>query len=108
MRTPEFWEKKELDAYLESIGAYVVKATTFGMGKSGHADRFCCIRGMFWAFEVKRQNAEPTVLQNRRMDEVRAAGGNAAWGTASKIIAEVKSWLEQKDSDRLGREISFG
>ena len=91
MRTPESWEKEEIDKYLDKIGAYVVKQTTFGMGKSGHADRVCCIRGVFVAIEVKREGKEPTAIQWRRMKEVTDAGGKAFWGTAAKVIPELKA-----------------
>lgn len=94
MKTPEAYEKAELDKYLKSIGAYVVKPATYGFGQSGHADRVCCIKGYFWAFEVKREGKLPTVLQDKRMQEVLQADGYAAWGTAAKIVKEVRDWLD--------------
>lgn len=90
MRTPEYWEKKEIDAYLESIGAYIIKPTTGGFGGSGHGDRVCCINGIFCAIEVKREGKEPTPIQWRRIQEVEAAGGFAFWGTAKKVIGDMK------------------
>jgi hypothetical protein len=90
MKTPEGYEKADIDKYLESIDAYVVKPTTGGYGASGHADRLCCIGGVFVAIEVKREGKEPTPLQWRRIHEVEEAGGFAFWGTAEKVIAELK------------------
>jgi hypothetical protein len=92
VRTPEGWEKAEIDKYLESIGAYVVKPATFGYGGSGHADRIFCYRGRFGAIEVKREGKEPTKLQELRMEEVRKAGGVAFWGTAQKVCTEIEEW----------------
>jgi hypothetical protein len=90
MLSPEGWEKKELDAYLDSIGAYVIKPMTGGFGGSGHGDRICCIDGIFVSIEVKREGKEPTPIQWRRIEEVEAAGGFAFWGTAAKIIGDMK------------------
>jgi hypothetical protein len=93
MRTPESYEKAEIDQFLVSIGAYVVKPTSSGYGASGHADRLVCIEGVFWAIEVKREGKGPTPLQLQRIAEVHAAGGQATWGTAQKVIPEIKAWL---------------
>ena len=92
MKTPEFYEKKDIDAYLTSIRAYVAKPTTGGFGPSGHADRLACIGGTFWSIEVKRPGKGPTTLQQKRMDEVRAAGGMAVAGTAEVVIAVIEKW----------------
>ena len=97
MRTPESFEKVEIDKYLKQIGAYVVKPTAMGFGASGTADRVCCLNGLFFVIEVKREGKEPTVIQNTRMDEVRAAGGWACWGTAEKVIAEIDAWRMPSD-----------
>lgn len=99
MRTPEFWEKAEIDRFLETVGAYIVKPATYGMGKSGVPDRVCCIHGMFLAIEVKREGKEPTKLQERRIAEIQAAGGHAVWGTAAKVIPELEKWLKRFDQN---------
>ena len=96
MHSPEWFEKRDIDAYLESIGAYVVKPATFGQGKSGVPDRVCCIRrqtspAWFVAIEVKRPGKKPTAIQERRMQEITEAGGIAVWGTAEKVIGELKA-----------------
>ncbi len=92
MRTPEAWEKAEIDKYLKSIGAYVVKPITMGYGASGAPDRICCIDGLFVAIEVKREGKGPTALQRKRLTEVLDAGGAGFWGTAAKVIAEFETW----------------
>lgn len=92
MKTPEGYEKAEIDKYLKSIGAYVAKPATFGYGASGLSDRLVCIDGYFWAIEAKREGKEPTSLQAKRLDEVLHAGGETAWGTAIKVISEIEKW----------------
>lgn len=92
MKTPEAWEKSEIDKYLKSIGAYVAKPATFGYGASGLSDRLVCIDGCFWAIEVKREGKEPTPLQYKRMEEVRAADGMTTWGVATKVIDDIHAW----------------
>lgn len=96
MKTPEAWEKSEIDKYLKSIGAYVAKPATFGYGASGLSDRLVCIDGCFWAIEVKREGKEPTPLQAKRLDEVSRAGGETTWGTAAKVIAEIVLWRQHR------------
>ena len=95
MRTPESWEKKDVDDYLESVGAYIVKPTSGGFGVSGHADRVVCIKGMFFSLEVKREGKGPTPIQQRRMEEVEVAGGFAVAGTAEVVIAYIKTALAE-------------
>lgn len=92
MRTPEGWEKVDIDKYLESIDAYIIKPATFGFGGSGAADRVCCIGGTFWSIEVKREGKKPTAIQMCRIREVRAAGGQATWGVAKRVIAKIEKW----------------
>ena|ERR1700687_4648972 len=92
MRTPESWEKAAIDKYLVSIGAYVVKPTSGGFGASGQPDRVCCINGVFFGIEVKREGKAPTKLQEKRIADIKAAGGQACWGTAEKVIREIKEW----------------
>ena len=99
MHSPEWYEKRDIDEFLAAIGTYNVKPTTGGFGSSGTSDRICCYKGRFFSVEVKRpglngkRNPEPTALQWKRMAEVEAAGGTAFWGTAAKVIPEIKAWL---------------
>jgi hypothetical protein len=91
VHSPEWFEKRDIDKYLEEIDAHVDKPATFGMGQSGSGDRICCYRGRYISIEVKRPGKKPTPKQNRRMDEVRRRGGIAIWGTAEKVISELKA-----------------
>lgn len=96
MKTPEGYEKADVDKYLTAIGAYNVKPASFGYGGSGTADRVVCIAGFFWSLEIKREKKEPTAIQWRRIKEVREAGGQATWGTAKMIIADIEKWRRER------------
>lgn len=98
METPETTEKKKIDAYLKSIGAYVVKPATFGYGASGVPDRVFCYHGRFATIEVKREGKEPTALQEQRIKEITAAGGFACWGTAARAIPIIAAWIKPDPS----------
>ncbi len=86
MHTPEWHEKKEICKHLDSIGAWHFKPTTMGFGVSGVPDIVFCYNGKFGAIEVKREGKQPTKLQQKRIEEVEAAGGLAFWGTAARVI----------------------
>ena len=92
MQTPEGYEKADIDKYLDTIGCWYCKPATFGFGKSGTPDRIGCMGGVFFSIEVKRPGKEPTPLQHRRMTEIMHNGGVAWWGTADKVIPEIKEF----------------
>jgi hypothetical protein len=99
MTTPEGWEKKAIDAFLEKLGpdvVYVDKTFTGGFGKSGKGDYHLCLCGAFWNVEAKRPGKNPTAIQTRRMNEVRAAGGHAVAGTSEVVIQALKDWLKAR------------
>lgn len=94
MKTPEGYEKDEIKKYLDSIGAWYFCPYMAGFGKSGVPDIICCIKGFFWAIEVKRPGKAPTTIQRRRMQEIETAEGFAVAGTAAHVIPHLKAWLE--------------
>lgn len=98
MKTPESYEKDNVCRYLDQIGAWYFRPYMAGYGKSGVPDIVACIYGVFWGIEVKRDGKELTVIQARRIKEIKDAGGQGAWGTATKIIAEIKVWLTYRAS----------
>lgn len=93
MHSPEWHEKKDIDKFLVEAGIFSFAPATGGFGKSGTPDRICCYQGQFFGIEVKREGKEPTALQWKRMGEIEAAGGRAFWGTADKVIPEIKAWI---------------
>jgi hypothetical protein len=92
MKSPEGYEKDDICKYLDKRGAWYFRPYMAGFGKAGVGDIIACIAGTFWSVEVKREGKEPTVLQWTRIDEIRAAGGQATWGTAEKVISEIEAW----------------
>jgi len=90
MRTPEGYEKDKIKKHLAFIGAWFCLPYMAGFGKSGVPDILVCYRGAFVSIEVKREGKKPTVLQQRRMEEISSAGGYALWGTADKVIAAIE------------------
>ena len=89
MKSPESYEKDDIEKYLKSIGAWFFRPYMAGYGKSGVPDFVFCYRGRFCAIEVKREDKVPTVIQDRRIKEIQATGGVAVWGTAEKVIREL-------------------
>lgn len=103
MHSPEYHEKKQICQFLVSIGAWHFKPTTMGFGGSGVPDIILCYRSKFASIEVKREGKHPTKLQEKRMLEIQAAGGEAFWGTAEKVIPEIKAWTLRIATAFLGR-----
>lgn len=96
MKTPEFYEKKLINEFLEKLGpeiAWHFNPYMAGFGKSGVSDKIVCLNGAFWSIEVKRPGKYPTAIQTRRMNEVRKAGGHAVAGTAEVVIQALTDWL---------------
>jgi Holliday junction resolvase len=92
MKTPEGYEKDDICKHLDKLGCFYFKPSMNGFGKSGVPDIVACIDGCFVGIEVKRENKKPTPIQERRMAEIRKAGGVAFWGTAAKVIFELEEW----------------
>lgn len=96
MKSPEWYEKRDISAFLDSLGPDVcsyVKHTTGGFGKSGNGDFTVNLTGAYWNVEAKRPGAEPTPVQNRRANEVKRAQGHSVAGTADVVIEAVTRWL---------------
>ena len=88
MKTPEGYEKDEICKFLDSLEleCWYFRPTMGGYGKSGVSDIIGSYRGRFFGIEVKREGKGPTVLQQRRMADIRTSGGTAFAGTASIVI----------------------
>jgi hypothetical protein len=96
MKTPESYEKAELDQWLKKVGPDLVwshKTITMGFGGSGAPDYLICLNGAFWALEIKRPGKGPTVIQHKRLIAIVKAGGKAAAGTAEVVIEIMEKWL---------------
>ena len=92
--TPEAKLKKAITAYLEEIGAYYFSPIMMGMGRKGIPDIVGCLRGKFFAIEVKVPGKEFTVTpwQEREILMILNAGGEAF---VASSVEQVKRKLSQ-------------
>ena len=99
IHSPEWFEKRDISAFLDSLGPNVctyVKHRSGGFGESGHGDFTVNLTGAYWHIEAKRPGKGPTPIQTRRINEVRAAGGHAVAGTAEVVIQALTDWLRAR------------
>ncbi len=75
--TPEAKIKKKAVRILKELSAYYFYPVTGGYGRSGVPDIVVCYKGLFVGIECKAGNNKPTPLQEKNLDEIRAAGGTA-------------------------------
>lgn len=75
--TPEAKVKKKAVRILKELSAYYFYPVTGGYGRSGVPDIVVCYKGLFVGIECKAGNNKPTPLQEKNLDEIRAAGGTA-------------------------------
>lgn len=73
--TPHAKLRKEICAYLASIGAWYVSTNSQGYGRKGIPDILCCYRGRFVAIEVKAGRDKPTPWQLRELGGITTSGG---------------------------------
>jgi hypothetical protein len=76
--TPEGRIKKEIKAYLDSIGAYHIWPVSTGYGPA-LLDCYASVKGHFVAIEVKASGKKPTPRQELTMQEILAKGGASFW-----------------------------
>ena len=89
MHTPEWFEKRDVCKYLDSVHCWYCKPGTHGFGKSGVPDIVGCWFGKFIGIEVKRPGKAPTERQWGILNAIADRGGIAVWGTAKDIIASL-------------------
>lgn len=75
--TPEGKVKKRVVELLKEAGVYYFFPVTGGFGRSGVPDIVCCWNGRFLAIECKAGKNQPTALQEREMNKIQNAGGDA-------------------------------
>lgn len=67
--------RKEIVAYLDSIGAWSITTQNRGYGRSGVPDILACAGGKFVAIEVKVAPDKPTKWQERELTAINVAKG---------------------------------
>lgn len=92
MKSPEKFEKDAICKYLDSIDCWYFKPYMAGFGKSGVPDIIGCTHGYFFGIEVKAPGRQVTPIQRRRIEEIEHNGSVVWWGTADKVINEMKVW----------------
>ncbi len=88
--TPETKVKKQIKAYLDSIGAYYFMPVQTGYGTKT-IDFLCCIRGTFVGIEAKAPGEVPTKFQDLTITAMCKAGGIAF---AADSVERVKKYIE--------------
>ena len=64
--------------YLKNVpGCFAWKEHGGMYGTAGIPDIICCLRGRFYGFEVKKEDGEPTKLQEATIRKIQNAGGTA-------------------------------
>lgn len=103
--TPESKVKKEIIAYLDSLGdrCWHVSYHNIGYGVAGVPDRIACYRGRFVALEVKADSEKKaTKWQKYRIKEITTAGGTAhvVWsvGQVRRIIQDLETEITWADA----------
>lgn len=76
-KTPEGKVKESVKEILKARNVLYFMPASYGFGKSGVSDFVACHNGVFIAIEVKAGKGKTTILQDRFIDNVRAAGGHA-------------------------------
>lgn len=76
-QTPESKVKTAVKRLLVEHGVYYFFPPANGMGRAGIPDIICCVRGYMLAIECKAGRGTTTVLQDRELAAIRAAGGVA-------------------------------
>lgn len=105
MMTPERAEKKKIKAALKEWGiasltnpvedaqGYYHMGVPVGMGTST-LDFVGCYRGYFFAIEAKGPDGAMTAREKLIARMIDEGGGLVVTGTAAKVIAAMKSWME--------------
>ena len=91
--TPEKKVKDQVVKILKAYGAYYFFPATHGYGRSGVPDIVCCYHGKFLAIECKAGTNKPTELQEREIQAIWAAKGEAIVVSEANID-EVRAVLE--------------
>lgn len=95
MRSPEGFERKDIQKFLDSIGAVHFHIVNRGFGASGAPDLISCLPltcacgqryGAFAGIETKRYGKEPTFRQYENLGKIEKSNGLTFWGTAERVI----------------------
>ena len=75
--TPEGRVKAKVKVILKELFAYYTMPVTGGFGTSGAPDFLVCLNGRFVGIECKAGKSKPTALQEKNLNDIKRAGGEA-------------------------------
>ena len=96
--TNEAKTKNAVKKMLEAMGVYYFMPFGGGYGRSGIPDIIGCVNGQFLAIECKAGKGKTTALQNRELQRIADAGGEAlvvydtpeAYGQLREVIVSMQ------------------
>lgn len=101
--TPEGKVKKRVKAILDELRVYYFSPMQNGMGRAGIPDIIACHGGRFIGIECKAGNNKPTALQERELNRILNAGGEA-FVINEENIEQLKGeliWMNKHSKDDL-------
>jgi hypothetical protein len=101
--TPEAKVKKQVKAILDELEVYHFSPMQNGMGRAGIPDIIACHGGRFIGIECKAGDNKPTALQERELNRILNAGGEAYVIYEENIeqLREELIWMQKRSKDDL-------
>ena len=101
--TPEKKVKDKVKKVLVDAGAYYFMPGTHGYGASGVPDIVGCYQSKFFGIECKAGDNKPTALQERELNRILNAGGEAYVINEENIeqLREELIWMNKHLKDDL-------
>lgn len=101
--TPEAKVKKKVKEILDEHQVYHFSPMQNGMGRAGIPDIVACHEGKFIGIECKAGNNKPTALQERELNRILNAGGEAFVINEENIeqLREELIWMHKHSRDDL-------
>jgi Holliday junction resolvase len=101
--TPEAKVKKQVKAILDGLDVYHFSPMQNGMGRAGIPDIIACHGGRFIGIECKAGDNKPTALQERELNRILNAGGEAYVIYEENIeqLREELIWMQKRSKDDL-------
>ena len=103
MMTPEGKVKKRVKAILDELKVYHFSPMQNGMGRAGIPDIVACHWGKFIGIECKAGDNKPTALQERELNRILNAGGEAFVINEENVeqLREELIWMNKHSKDDL-------
>ena len=101
--TPEKKVKDKVKKVLVDAGAYYFMPGTHGYGASGVPDIVGCYQSKFFGIECKAGDNKPTALQERELNRILNAGGEAFVINEENVeqLREELIWMNKHSKDDL-------